>query len=169
MIEIREAQPADHEAIWQIFHEVVSTGDTYPFSPNTDREEALRLWIEAPRATYVAERDGEIVGTYYLKTNQPGLGSHVCNAGYMVRSEVRGEGVGKAMCTHSLEEARRLGYKAMQYNLVAATNRGAVDLWRKMGFEIVGTLPKAFNHARLGLVDAHVMYRLLTTEELDEP
>ncbi|HSR34512.1 MAG TPA: GNAT family N-acetyltransferase, partial [Anaerolineae bacterium] len=131
--------------------------------------EALRLWIEAPRATYVAERDGEIVGTYYLKTNQPGLGSHVCNAGYMVRSEARGEGVGKAMCTHSLEEARRLGYKAMQYNLVAATNRGAVDLWRKMGFEIVGTLPKAFNHARLGLVDAHVMYRLLTTEELDEP
>lgn len=169
MIEIREAQPADHEAIWQIFHEVVSTGDTYPFSPNTDREEALRLWIEAPRATYVAERDGEIVGTYYLKTNQPGLGSHVCNAGYMVRSEARGEGVGKAMCTHSLEEARGLGYKAMQYNLVAATNRGAVDLWRKMGFEIVGTLPKAFNHARLGLVDAHVMYRLLTTEELDEP
>lgn len=161
MLTIRQAQARDHEAIWQIFHEVVSQGDTYPFSPGTDREAGLRLWIEVPAATYVAEREGDIVGTYYLKANQPGLGSHVCNAGYMVRADSRGVGVGRAMCAHSLEEARRLGFRAMQYNLVAATNVGAVELWQRMGFEIVGTLPKAFNHSRLGLVDAHVMYRLL--------
>jgi L-amino acid N-acyltransferase YncA len=161
MIAIRKARRQDRAAIWEIFHEVVYEGDTYPFLPDTDQEEALRLWTEVPRATYVAEFDGSIEGTYYIKTNQPGLGSHVCNAGYMVRAEARGMGVGTAMCAHSLDAARRLGYKAMQYNLVAATNVGAVRLWQKMGFEIVGTLPKAFNHAKLGLVDAHVMYRWL--------
>jgi L-amino acid N-acyltransferase YncA len=161
MMTIRQAQSKDFEEIWQIFHEVVSAGDTYPFSPDTDRAEALRLWTEIPRATYVAEHGGEVVGTYYIKTNQPGLGSHVCNAGYMVRSGARGTGVGKAMCAHSLDEARRMGYRAMQYNLVVVTNVAAVQLWQTMGFEAVGTLPQAFNHAALGLVDAHVMYRLL--------
>ena len=161
MITIRETRHKDYEEIWQIFHEVVSVGDTYPFSPDTDRKEALRLWVEMPRETYVAKRDGQVIGTYYIKTNQPGLGSHVCNAGYMVRSEARGQGVGKAMCAHSLDEARRMDYKAMQYNLVAATNVAAVKLWQKLGFEMVGTLPQAFNHAALGFVDAHVMYRLL--------
>ena len=161
MISVRQARPDHNEAIWEIFHEVVAEGDTYPFSPDTDREEALRVWTEIPRATYVAERGGEVVGTYYIKTNQPGLGSHVCNAGYMVRSRARGMGVGRAMCAHSLDEARSLGYKAMQFNLVVATNLGAVKLWQKMGFEIIGSLRKAFNHARLGLVDAYVMYRLL--------
>ena len=161
MIAIRHSRHKDYEEIWQIFHEVVSVGDTYPFSPDIDREEALRLWVEMPRATYIAEADGKVVGTYYIKSNQPGLGSHVCNAGYMVQAEARGMGVGKAMCSHSLDVARRLGYKAMQYNLVVATNVAAVKLWQKMGFEIVGTLPQAFNHAALGLVDAHVMYRLL--------
>jgi L-amino acid N-acyltransferase YncA len=161
MITIRETRHKDYEEIWQIFHEVVSVGDTYPFSPDTDRKEALRLWVEMPRETYVAKRDGQVIGTYYIKTNQPGLGSHVCNAGYMVRSEARGQGVGKAMCAHSLDEARRMGYRAMQYNLVAATNIAAVKLWQQMGFAVVGTLPQAFNHAALGLVGAHVMYRLL--------
>lgn len=161
MIKIRNAHEEDFDAVWQIFHQVTSSGDTYPFSPDTGRAEARQVWIDAPRATYVAEYDGTIAGTYYIKTNQPGLGSHVCNAGYMVRRHARGRGVGKAMCAHSLDEARRLGYKAMQYNLVVATNVGAVHLYREMGFEIVGTLPQAFNHIERGFVDAHVMYRLL--------
>lgn len=161
MLTIREVEPRDHDAVWQIFHEIVSRGTTYAYVPDTGKEEALRLWIEKSRVCYVAEREGQIVGTYYIKTNQPGRGSHVCNAGYMVGSGARGEGIGRAMCGHSLKEARRLGYEAMQFNLVVATNRTAIRLWKDMGFEIVGTLPKAFDHAEEGLVDAYVMYRML--------
>ena len=158
---IRPATPDDADAIWAIFHEVVSTGDTYAYAPDTPRDEALRRWVEVPRATYVAVVEAEVVGTYYLKPNQPGLGAHVCNAGYMVAGRARGRGLGRAMCTHSLSEARRLGYRAMQYNLVVATNEGAVRLWERMGFEVVGRLPEAFHHPERGFVDALVMYRLL--------
>ena len=125
---IRAAIPADSEAIWAIFHEVVSTGDTYAYAPDTGKSEALRLWIDEPQSTYVAFSEDELVGTYYLKPNQPGLGAHVCNAAYMVASRARGQGVGRAMCEHSMDEARRLGYRAMQYNLVVATNEGAIRL-----------------------------------------
>lgn len=161
-LQIRTARPEDAEAIWQIFHEVVQGGDTFAFSPDTPREEALHLWCEYPRLTCVAEIDGKLVGSYFVKDNQPGLGSHVCNAGYMVAGSARGLGVGRAMCAHSLVEARRLGYTAMQYNIVVSTNKGAVALWQAMGFAIVGTLPGAFNHLQLGRkVDAYVMFRSL--------
>lgn len=160
-IEIRRARRDDDEAIWEIFHEVVASGDTYAFDPATPREEAIRLWVESPRATYVAELGGEVQGTYFLKTNQPTLGAHVCNAGYMVSGRARGHGLGRAMCEHSLTAARQLGYRAMQYNLVVATNEGAIRLWKKMGFSVVGTLPEAFRHVEQGFVDAIVMYRLL--------
>ena len=113
-------------------------------------------------ATYVAVEGGEILGTYYIKPNQPGLGAHVCNAGYMVSAMARGKGIGRAMCAHSLQEAVKLGFKAMQYNLVASTNGFAIQLWKDMGFDIIGTLPKAFNHKTKGLSDAHIMYRVLT-------
>jgi ribosomal protein S18 acetylase RimI-like enzyme len=110
---------------------------------------------------YVAAMDGRIVGTYILKANQPGLGSHVANAGYMVKRDAQGLGVGRAMCEHSLDEARRQGFLAMQFNMVVSTNEGAVALWKKLGFTIVGTLPKAFRHKKLGLVDAFIMHRFL--------
>lgn len=161
MLEIKLAQNDGFEAIWPIIHEVLRTGDTYPFAPETTREEAFQIWMKKPQATYVAYLDDEIVGTYYIKANQPGLGSHVCNAGYMVRAGARGKGIGKAMCKHSLGEARKLGFKAMQYNLVVSTNTGAVKLWQDMGFEIIGTLSKAFNHREKGFVDAFVMYQWL--------
>jgi len=112
-------------------------------------------------ATYVAETDGVVVGTYILKPNQPGLGSHVANAGYMVHPDHAGKGTGKAMCEHSLEEARKGGYLAMQFNIVVSTNETAVALWKKMGFSIVGVLPKVFRHIERGLVDAYVMHRFL--------
>src|SRR5436305_13454050 len=115
----------------------------------------------SPSATYVALAEGQMVGTYYLKPNQPGLGSHVCNAGYMVKGQARGQGVGRAMGLHSSLEARQAGFRAMQFNLVVATNEGAIKLWQDLGFSIIGTLPRAFNHRRLGLVDALVMYQLL--------
>ncbi len=157
---IRLAEDHDHDDIWQIFHAIVDACDTYVYEPGTTREDALRVWLEDPRATLLCELDVAVVGTYYLKPNQPGLGDHVCNAGYMVAHEARGKGVGREMCEQSIAEARRLGYRAMQYNLVVATNP-AVGLWERMGFDIVGRLPKAFRHSQLGFVDALVMYRLL--------
>ena len=161
MIKIQKAQPSDYEAIWQIFHEIVSSGETYSFSPDTDKKEALEIWVKTPMATYIAKLDGEIVGTYYIKPNQPALGSHVCNCGYMVTEKARNKGIASAMCRHSQEEARALGFLAMQFNFVASTNEGAIRLWQSFGFDIIGTLPKAFNHRRLGFVDAHVMYKWL--------
>ena len=161
MIDIRRAAKADWEDIWPIFHEVVSQGDTYPFDPASDKDTAFQIWMVAPQATYVSSQEGRILGTYYIKPNQPALGSHVCNAGYMVVSSARGRGIGRAMCRHSLQEAVKLGFRAMQFNLVVVTNVHAIKLWKDMGFEIVGTLPAAFNHRERGLVDAHVMYQLL--------
>lgn len=161
MLEIRLARNDEFDLIWPVIHEVLRTGDTYPFTPDTTQQEAFHIWMEKPKATYVAVLDENIMGTYYIKANQPGLGSHVCNCGYMVRNSARGKGIGRAMCQHSLSEARKLGFKAMQYNLVVSTNTGAVKLWQDLGFYIIGTLPRAFNHHEKGLVDAFVMYQWL--------
>jgi len=161
MLNIRRAEPCDQDVIWKIFHEVVSAGNTYAFATDLSRDEALSQWMKKPHRCYVAEEEGTVVGTYYIKLNQPKLGAHVCNVGYMVATHARGAGIGHALCKHSVNEARQLGYKAMQYNLVVSTNEGAITLWKKMGFEIVGTLPRAFNHGQMGLVDAYVMYQWL--------
>ena len=136
-------------------------GETFPFAPDTPEPTARRVWMEEPVATYVAVVNGRIAGTYHIRANQPGLGGHVANAGYMVPQAERGQGIGRARCAHSLDEARRMGFQAMQYNLVVASNETAIRLWRAMGFAIVGTVPAAFDHATKGLVDAHVMYRRL--------
>lgn len=164
MTHIRPAQPTDADAIWRIFHAVVATGDTYAFDPATPREEALALWLSPQVRTYVAEVDGQAIGTYILKVNMPGLGSHVANAAFMVEPQAHARGIGRAMGEHCLAEARRLGFRAMQFNLVVATNTRAVALWHKLGFEIVGRLPGAFNHRQHGYVDAYVMYRSLVAE-----
>ena len=161
MLHIRKATDADFDAIWPIFHETVERGDTYAYPPNTDRAGGYNFWMEKPLATYVAVLEGQVVGTYYIKPNQIGLGDHVCNAGYMVGAQARGRGIARAMCEHSQDEARKLGFRAMQFNLVVSTNEVAVQLWLKMGYEIVGTLPQAFRHQELGFVDALVMYKLL--------
>jgi L-amino acid N-acyltransferase YncA len=158
---IREATIADFDQIWPIFHSIVAAGETYTYPRETTREQAISLWLEAPRKTFVAEENGEILGTYYIKTNQPGGGDHVCNCGYMVSSAARGRGLASSMCEHSQQIARSLGYLAMQFNFVASTNEGALRLWTKLGFETVGRLPKAFNHPVQGYVDAMVMYKWL--------
>ena len=144
-----------------MFQDIVGRGDTYSFAPDTDEEEARRLWITAPQATYVAVDAGHVLGSYYLKPNQPGSGAHVCNAGFMTVAEARGRGIGRAMGVHSMDEARRLGFLGMQFNFVASTNRGAIALWKDLGFEIVGTVPGAFRHPADGFVDVHVMYQRL--------
>jgi len=160
-MQIREAAEADFEKIWPIFNEIATTGDTYAYPTNTPKEEAHRLWMELPHKTFVVEEAGDILGTYYIKTNQAGPGSHVCNCGYMVSSAARGRGLATSMCEHSQKTAVLLGYKAMQFNFVAESNEGAVRLWDKLGFDIVGRLPKAFKHPIEGYVDALVMYKWL--------
>jgi L-amino acid N-acyltransferase YncA len=161
VLTIRVAAAGDHEAIWRIFHEVVAAADTYAYPPATPREQALELWFPSGGWTFVAESDGRVVGTYVMKANQPGQGSHVANCGYMIEAASSGRGIGEALCRHSLAEARRLGFHAMQFNLVVSTNTRAVALWQRCGFAIVGTVPEAFRHPARGLVDAYVMYRRL--------
>lgn len=158
---IREATEKDFEAIWPIFHEIVSAGETYAYPRDTTGDEALNYWFKIPRKTYVVEENKIILGTYYIKTNQYGPGNHVCNCGYMVSSNARGQGLATAMCEHSQAIALELGYKAMQFNFVASSNEGAVRLWNKLGFNIVGHLPKAFLHPTKGYIDALVMYKWL--------
>lgn len=163
-IEIRKAVRQDFEKIWPIFHAVVVAGDTYAYDPATTRKEAADIWMSKPQKTYVALDRNHIVGTYFLTSNQPGLGSHVCNCGYMVAEKARRQGIATMMCQHSQQEALKLGYKAMQFNLVVATNNIAIRLWQKLGFKIVATLPRAFQHKRAGFVDAHIMYKWLEGE-----
>lgn len=162
-MDVREAEENDFDEIWPIFHEVASAGDTYAYPQNTSKEEAKRLWMQLPRKTYIAEENGRVLGTYYIKTNHAGPGDHVCNCGYMVSSTARGRGLATLMCEHSQKVAIELGYKAMQFNLVAASNEGAVRLWNKLGFETVGRLPRAFKHPTQNFVDAFVMYKWLKT------
>lgn len=159
---IRYYQVGDWPSIWSILHDAFSAGDSYAYAPDSTETEVHTVWIESPKATYVAcSSDGRILGTYILKPNQPGLGSHVCNCGYVVASAARGKGVGAAMCEHSQVEARSLGFSSMQFNFVVSTNTGAVHLWQKLGFAIVGTLPRAFQHKVHGEVDAYVMFKHL--------
>ena len=162
MSHIRQATAADSDAIWDIFQAVVVPGDSYTFDSDTSRDEALAYWLHPSNWCYVAEREGNVVGTYVLRANQPGLGSHVANAAFMVSPQARGFGVGRAMGEHSLREARRLGFRAMQFNFVVSTNQSALGLWHQLGFKIVGTLPGVFRHSQKGFVDAYVMFRSLT-------
>jgi ribosomal protein S18 acetylase RimI-like enzyme len=161
VIAIRKAERADEEAIWQIFHAVVQPGDTYAFPPDISRHDALAMWMAPTAHAYVATEGDAVVGTYMLRSNQPGLGAHVSNAAFMVAPSAQGRGIGRRMAEHCLQEARRLGFRAMQFNFVVATNEPAVALWKKLGFDIVGTLPAAFNHRQRGFVDAYVMFRSL--------
>lgn len=160
-MEIRLANEDDWRDIWKILRIVFLKGDSFPQDPTTTEEEGKRYWFEGALYTYVVILDDEIVGSYYLKNNQTGLGSHVANAGYIVKPEFRGQGIGKIMGLHSLKEAQGYGFKAIQFNLVVSTNTASIRLWKSLNFITVGTLPKAFNHKELGYVDAYVMYREL--------
>jgi L-amino acid N-acyltransferase YncA len=162
---IRPAVDADFDAMWEIFRAIVAAGDTYVFAPDTPRADAHNYWFAPGVACWVAEAGGRIVGMYKLVPNQPGLGSHVANASFMVDPGFSGKGAGRAMGLHCLEEARRRGFRAMQFNFVVSTNAPAVALWRSLGFAVVGTLPGAFRHKQLGYVDAYVMFRSLAGTE----
>ena len=159
---VRRYQDTDWPAVWPLLQATFAAGDTYAYSPQSTQAEIHTAWVELPLATYVAlDAQGQLLGTYFIKPNQPGLGAHVCNCGYVVAPAAQGRGVASAMCTHSQTEAVSLGFLAMQFNLVASTNERAVRLWQRLGFAVVGTLPKAFRHQHLGLVDALVMFKTL--------
>jgi L-amino acid N-acyltransferase YncA len=158
---IRPAGAADADAIWEIFRKVVEPGDTYTFTADTTESEAVAYFLGAGITSFVAEDEGGVVGMYKLIPNRIGRGSHVSNASFMVDPAAHGRGIGRALGEHCLEQARRQGYDAMQFNFVVSTNTAGVALWKKLGFAIVGTLPKAFRHATLGDVDAYVMHRFL--------
>lgn len=161
MIDICLATEQDWPKLWPLIQTVFQSGESYPYAPETSEEEAFYVFMKSPTETYVALEKDQLLGAYYLKPNQPGLGSHVCNAGYMVAKAARGKGVGQKLGAHSLDAAKKLGFTAMQFNFVVSTNTSAVRLWQKMGFEIVGTVPKGFQHHAHGLVDAYLMYREL--------
>lgn len=161
-VEFRQADDSDWDAIWPIVKSTLSAADTYPYPPDTTEPEGRVIWLgsnEPSRVVYLAESGEEVVATAYLKPNQPGLGDHIANAGCMVKESFRGRGLGRAFATYVLEEARRLGYQGMQFNAVVATNEAAIALWKSMGFEVIGTIPRAFRHPDEGLVPILVMYR----------
>lgn len=161
MVEIRGSVEEDKPQVWKIIKAVIAGGDTYVFAPDSNEEKMLAYWFAADKRVYVALSDGEIVGTFFLKDNQPDLGAHVGNAGYMVAPEARGKRVGRAMGEFSIEEARSLGYRAIQFNFVVKSNETAVRLWQSLGFEIIGEIPEGFDHARNGLTDVCIMHRKL--------
>jgi L-amino acid N-acyltransferase YncA len=161
MLRIRTATEADHDAIWEMFHDVIAAGDCFAFDAKLSRADALAFWFGEGKRTYVTEEEGRVCGSYYLKPNQQGGGAHVVNAGYMVSEAARGRGVGRTMGLHSLDEAQRLGFRAMQFNFVISTNESALHLWKELGFAIVGTLPAAFLHPQRGYVDVYIMFRSL--------
>ena len=161
MLTIRQALPADSDAIWSILEPVIRAGDTYTLPRDMSRESALAYWFSAHHEVFVGEDAAQIVGTYFLRPNQQGGGSHVANCGYITAPSATGRGVARAMCAHSLERAKARGFRAMQFNFVVSTNERAVRLWQSFGFEIVGRLPQAFLHPVAGYIGAYVMYRLL--------
>jgi len=158
---IRPAGENDANAIWAILEPTIRAGETYTLPRDMEREQALAYWFSRGHTVFVAEQDGGVVGTYYLRANQQGGGAHVCNCGYMTAAQAKGRGVATAMCEHSLEYARSQGFGAMQFNFVVSSNQAAIYIWEKFGFAIAGRLPDAFLHPVLGYVDALVMYRAL--------
>ncbi len=161
MIDIRKALENDKPAIWRIIKAVIAGGDTYVFAPDATEEEMMAYWFAPDKYNYVAEIDGEIAATFWLRANQPGLGKHVGNAAYMVSPAAHGKGIGKQIALWSLDEAKRLGFTAMQFNFVVKSNAVAVKLWQSVGFDIIGEIPDAFDHHREGYTNAYIMYRKL--------
>ena len=160
----RRATAADAPEMWAIIEPILAKGDTWVFAPpksEADKTKILDYWLSNDKYTYVCMLQNQIVGIFFIKSNQPDLGNHIANAGYMTRIDCRGQGIGYAMGAFSLEAARELGFEGMQYNIVVKTNESAVRLWQRLGFSIVGTLPKVFRHPTLGRVDAYVMFQAL--------
>jgi ribosomal protein S18 acetylase RimI-like enzyme len=151
----------DGEAIWTILQPTIRAAETYTLPANMPRDEALAYWFGPNHEVFAAIESDQVLGTYFLRPNQQGGGSHVANCGYATAPWAAGRGIGRAMCAHSIDRARERGFRAIQFNFVVSTNESAVHLWLSLGFEIVGRIPSAFRHPNQGFVDALVMYRSL--------
>ena len=160
-MQISEISKNDFELFWPTFKEVVFAQETYAFDPQIDFESAYDLWCLSPQKSYVVKENGLILGSYYIKPNASGPSSHIANCGYMVTLESRGKGIARRLCLHSQKVAVELGYSAMQFNSVVCSNEVAVNLWKKLGFEIIGTIPKGYKHKKLGFVDSFIMHKQL--------
>ena len=161
-LQIRPFEATDWPAVWALLEPVFRAGETFPHDPAISEAEAQVAWVEQSQAVMVAVDPARaVVGTYYLRPNSLALGAHVVNAGYVVAEQSRRLGIGSRLCQHSLQAARRLGFRAMQFNLVVSTNSAGIRCWQRNGFQVVGTLPGAFLHKRLGYVDALVMIQAL--------
>jgi ribosomal protein S18 acetylase RimI-like enzyme len=161
-MQIRTASPhADADPIWAILEPTLRAGETYTLPRDMARNDALQYWFAPQHEVFAAEDAAQIVGTYFLQANQQGGGSRVANCGYITAPWATSQGVARAMCAHSLDRARERGFKAMQFNFVVSTNERAIALWQSFGFEVVGRLPRAFQHPTEGFIDALVMYRSL--------
>lgn len=160
---IRKAdKTTDYEKVWEIFSNVVKSGDTYAYDPATKKESLQQLWFGDNMDTFVVvDEHDNVIGTYFMKPNQPGLGSHIANCGYMVHPLHHGKGIGQLLGEHSIRYGRERGYRGIQFNFVVSTNVVAVRLWQKLGFNIIGTTPLGFRHRELGFVDTYIMFMQL--------
>lgn len=160
---IRPARLEDFEEIYSIFQRVLRTGDTYYYTPEEmTPERAMAYWISAPEThCFVADVDNCVEAMSAIRPYRTGRGNHIANAAFVVDPDHRGHGIGRGLAEFTLKEAARLGYKAIIFHAVISTNTAAVKLWRSLGMEIVGTLPKGFQHATEGLVDVYVMHKFL--------
>ncbi|MCG7563417.1 GNAT family N-acetyltransferase [Pseudoalteromonas sp. McH1-42] len=158
---IRIMTQSDFQHFWPTFKEIIEQQETYAFDPDMSQQQAYALWCQKVDNAYVMVEGDEILGSYYLKANAMGPSNHICNCGYMVAPQARGKGIARTLCEHSQSEAIKLGYRAMQFNSVVASNQVAVQLWQRLGYQIIGTIPKAYRHPSLGFVDSHIMYKWL--------
>lgn len=157
----RKANPEDEQSLWTLIEPIIRQGGTYVFAPDSSREKMMGYWLDEDKHTYVVEWEGSLVGTLYIKANQPDLGDHICNAGFMVSGKYGGKGIGKSMGEFALKEAKNLGFQAMQFNFVIESNGHAIKLWKSLGFQKIGKIPEAYRHPDLGLVSAEILYRKL--------
>lgn len=160
-IKITPATSADEERLWALLQPVFSAGDTYAVDPLIDREAAIAYWMEADKTAFILRIEGQAVGTYYIRPNQPGGGAHICNCGFITAPSARGKGVARRMLDHALIEAKQQGYRAMQFNFVLASNQRALAIWQRNGFATIGRIPQAFLHPKQGYVDALILHRSL--------
>jgi L-amino acid N-acyltransferase YncA len=158
-VDIRVATEEDWPLVWPFFAAVVEAGETYAYPEDMTAETGRALWMEQPPGrTVVAVEAGTVLGSAKMGPNRPGRGAHVATASFMVDPAHGGRGVGRALGLHAVDWARAGGYRAMQFNAVVETNVAAVGLWQSLGFEILATVPEAFDHPRHGLVGLHIMY-----------
>ncbi|MCB9304021.1 MAG: GNAT family N-acetyltransferase [Lewinellaceae bacterium] len=158
---LRTATASDLAAIWRMWKTVMEQDVYYPYDRTYTRQQIEAGWVNLENLIGVAEVEGQIAGAYIVKPNQPGHGSHVANAAYMVDTPFRSMGIGRQLCMHSLAAAKAAGYRAMQFNLVVSTNIGAIKVWESLGFERIGVVPEGFYHVGMGFVDAYIYYRFL--------